>query len=438
MPKIPLKRVGLTNTVVSKFTCIPAVNCGAKAKTALLFDTDFPRLAVRATLSGSKSFVFEGSLGGRSISITIGNVRTIGIEDARARARKLQGKIDEGIDPREEALEKKIAESEKKRLEEEQHQLAQKYTLKALCEQYVDHLKSRGKVKTATDCMSAFRCHVFTSDFASKPAKDVTPIEIAQIIRKIYESGKKRTANVVRAYLVAAYNIGRKAPTSFTVKSELIPFQITVNPAYGIETEKTPVGERHLSDKEIKAYLNVLTNSLADQTLKVGFYAGGQRMAQLVRAKVSDYNNGVLRLKDPKGKRTVAREHLLPLAPISKSIVEGLIENKPQEALIFNISARTVGSRITELCKDHQLAKFDVKDIRRSVETILASMGINKETRAQLLSHGLGGVQNKIYDKHSYMNEKLSALNALENRLEGLRTGAIKGDDKVRYINAAV
>jgi hypothetical protein len=50
--------------------------------------------------------------------------------------------------------------------------------------------------------------------------------------------------------------------------------------------------------------------------------------------------------------------------------------------------------------------------------------------RAQLQSHGLGGVQDAHYDRHDYMLEKRRALEAWERRLldivEGrhLKTGA--------------
>ena len=50
--------------------------------------------------------------------------------------------------------------------------------------------------------------------------------------------------------------------------------------------------------------------------LLLALYAGGQRMAQLLRAKVGDFDQdtATLRLWDGKGKRTQPREHLLPLS----------------------------------------------------------------------------------------------------------------------------
>jgi hypothetical protein len=62
---------------------------------------------------------------------------------------------------------------------------------------------------------------------------------------------------------------------------------------------------------------------------------------------------------------------------------------------------------------------FNVGDLRRTVETRLAALGVSKEIRAQLQSHGLGGVQARHYDQHEYMSEKRAALETLHRLLTG-------------------
>jgi len=88
---------------------------------AFLWDSDTPGLAVRATApgvrnpDGSKAFIFQGKLAtGHNVRITIGDVRSWGIDKAREEARTLQKLIDKGIDPRQEKAER-IAEAEAKR-----------------------------------------------------------------------------------------------------------------------------------------------------------------------------------------------------------------------------------------------------------------------------------------------------------------------------------
>ena len=54
---------------------------------------------------------------------------------------------------------------------------------------------------------------------------------------------------------------------------------------------------------------------------------------------------------------------------------------------------------------------------------MLAGMGVSRDTRAQLLSHGLSGVQAAHYDRHTYTDEKRAALVAWEQRLDDIETG---------------
>lgn len=79
---------------------------------AFLWDADSPGLGVRAT-AGSKVFIFQSKLHGQVIRIKIGDVRTWLIDNAdpthpgaRQEARRLQGLIDKGIDPRTERAER--------------------------------------------------------------------------------------------------------------------------------------------------------------------------------------------------------------------------------------------------------------------------------------------------------------------------------------------
>jgi integrase len=62
-------------------------------------------------------------------------------------------------------------------------------------------------------------------------------------------------------------------------------------------------------------------------------------------------------------------------------------------------------------CVENPIQRFVFRDLRRTCETQLASLGVNLETRAQLLSHGRSGVQAKHYDRHTYLAEKRRALN---------------------------
>jgi integrase len=72
---------------------------------------------------------------------------------------------------------------------------------------------------------------------------------------------------------------------------------------------------------------------------------------------------------------------------------------------------------------ENPIPSFVFRDLRRTCETQLASLGVNLETRAQLLSHGRSGVQAKHYDRHTYIAEKRRALNKWARHLTRLIGG---------------
>lgn len=97
-----MQRERLTPERIRRFVCPEG------AKQVFLWDTDAPRLAVRAT-AGAKSYTFEAKLNRQTVRTTIGDVRAWHLDDARAEARRLQTLIDKGIDPRQERAERDAA-----------------------------------------------------------------------------------------------------------------------------------------------------------------------------------------------------------------------------------------------------------------------------------------------------------------------------------------
>ena len=430
---------------------IAAFKCPEGRQQAFIWDTDAPRLAVRAT-AGAKSFIFEAKLGRQTIRRTLGDVKNWKLDEAREEARRLQTLVDKGADPRElerEQAEAKARAKAAKQAATDDAEKRKRYTLKALCQAYGDLLEANGKAQSARQTRSIFKCHVLEAhpDMAALPAQEVTAHQIAVMVRKVAEQGKDRTAGILRSYLSAAFNAARKSPFDAKLPSALIAYGIESNPVEPVSTIAVRRGNNTLTADELKAYMAAQSDDLPDLALKLALYAGGQRMAQLLRAKVGDFYENILAfpLWDGKGKRTAPREHLLPLAPKAAAIVEKLITRartqeeanakkegrEPGNSNLWLFSSQgktqlvdtTPGKRATAICKSMKGEAFDLRDLRRTCETMLAGMGISKDTRAQLLSHGLSGVQDAHYDRHGYIDEKRAALVAWEQRLDEIATG---------------
>lgn len=386
-----------------------------------IFDTEAPRLAVRITKGGSKSFIFETKLDRQTIRKTIGDCRAWTLEAARKEANRLQTLVDRGIDPREQEREKK-AEKARKRAEEAaartEAEEAQKFTLGVLLALYCGHLESRGKSRSAASARSAFKCHV-PAEMAEQPAREIARAQVAEIIRRVLEAGKHRQAGILRAYIHAAYETALTAESDATAPAAFIPFKIEQNPARGVKAIPIKPGDRVLTAAELAAYLGHLDEARQiDRLLKVALLAGGQRLEMLMRARVSDYDPEArtLLLWDQKGKRTTPRAHLLPLADQAAALMAGQVAGAAPQDFIFRaanggrVHATTPGKRVREIAGIMSGEPFDLRDIRRTCETHLAKIGTSQDIRAQLLSHGISGVQARHYDRHGYEAEKRAAL----------------------------
>lgn len=98
-----MKWDNFTSERVASFQCKPG------AKQTIFWDGKQPGLGLRVTASGAKSYIFQTELHGKTMRITIGNYPAWSISDAQTEAARLKVKTDQGIDPRQEAAEKKAA-----------------------------------------------------------------------------------------------------------------------------------------------------------------------------------------------------------------------------------------------------------------------------------------------------------------------------------------
>lgn len=432
------KRDNFTAERVASYKCAP------DKRQTIYWDGKTPSLGLRVTSSGSKAYVFESRLDGSTIRITIGSPDVWPLETqwrtdpetgekvehqrgARQEAQRLKALTDQGTDPRE--LNK--ARKEAKEARQQAIEAAKAYTLAKLFEAYCKHLETLGKANSARSARSLFKTHAPDS-LKEQPAKDVSAENIADMLRAVTEKGKKRTAGALRSYLLAAYNIGLRARLDAALPIAFKEYGITANPVAMISAIAARAESRVLTNDELRTYLAAMDNRQSDKALLLALLAGGQRMEQILRVTVADWSpdTQTLRLFDSKGRRQTPRTHLLPLAPRAAAIVQELVTSAEQAKAkeLFKIDPQTPGKRAKAICEaiDDETGKpriepaFNLRDIRRTVETRMAGLGISKDIRAQVLSHGLGGVQDKHYDMHSYETEKRNALTAWENWLTAI------------------
>lgn len=327
-----------------------------------------------------------------------------------------------------------------------------KYTLRALGEWYASHLEKTGR-RAGPGVRSIFKCHVNGTEWADKPARDFTSRQAAALLRRIVESGKGRTAGKVRSVLHTAFSLALKAELDPAIPEELTAFRITANPisATSALAKFNQPRERSLAPSEMGEVWRRLWQPMYEvplpvRALRLALLLGGQRAVQLLRASVNDVNleTDTITLYDPKGRRQVPRAHVLPLTKLAREQVEALLERSRRvgSEKLFASRRRSmaaddpaawtgtlgsdgltilVGEMSRSMVKDKLSPQpFRFQDMRRTAETMLAGLGISKDLRAQIQSHGLSGVQSRHYDRYEYMKEKRQALEAWSAHLMSL------------------
>ncbi|HDR9486724.1 TPA: integrase arm-type DNA-binding domain-containing protein [Burkholderia aenigmatica] len=297
-----------------------------------------------------------------------------------------------------------------------------KFTLKALMDAYISHLKGAGK-PSAGDVRRMVTLHVYEAfpKYALSPAKDLTREQATEIFRRLVEVGKGRTAGKVRTSLHAAFELALGIDGDAAAPSTMTGFSIAFNPIAATKAlnQFNRVGQRHLSTTEFRAFWSHLsqTEGLATAAVRVAVLAGAQRIAQLLRVKRPDYDCDakILTLFDHKGRRQSPRRHDIPLPAGAIAIVEqclSLIQNGAEDQRIFGTTVPdTVSDVISKIsaamiASGEAVAGFGWTDIRRTVETLLIEeFHVSKDLRSQILSHGLGGVQNRHYDRADYTRQ---------------------------------
>lgn len=390
------------------------------------------RLMVRCTKARGalrKAWIFRARTGENTIKMHLGDYPALTLEEARTRARTHIEQVKQGVDPRIAAFEQRQATIEAHR---EQAALG---VFRTLLASYVAHLRAKGK-GSAKEVEQLFERHVLKPwpRLAELPARSITPEMIRDILARMIKAGIRRQTNVARSYLHAAFVHGAHADLDpRRAADEAQSFRLTTNPVSllpRIEEFET-TRDRVLTNDELRLLwtsLETVHPHLA-ATIRCVLLLAGQRFRQLLRARKDDYTAvaRVLKLADPKGKRARPVEHLLPVSDAVAGELGILLKANTEGPFIFSttlgekpIHHTTLGSTIAAIATTTCPAgtRYRPGDVRRTVETRLQALGVSRDERAQLLSHGrTSGVQGKHYERYDYLDEKRAALALWENEL---------------------
>jgi integrase len=369
-----------------------------------LFDAKARGLCLRVT-SGKKawSFVYRAKGSPRLRRYTIGDYPAWSLSAAREKALSLRRQVQEGSDPMVDAKVRRDA-----------------LTVGGLVERFIDRY-AKARLRSWKDYKAVLERDLIPA-LGERPAGEVTRAEIADLLDRV----------AVRAPVLA----NRLQNTISSVFSwALSEGLVTANPVTGLRKRTQEVAkERVLDDDEIRSFWQATEGASVAfrDTLRL-ILLTGQRPGECagIRAEEVDLAASLWTIPASRTKNKI--EHTIPLVGQALEIVRRLAEGKESGALIVTPRGKELTSqnlaKAMEALRDGVFAEtVTPHDLRRTAATLLGRLDIDQMTIGRVLNHASttkATVTGSVYDRHSYIPQKKRALEALDQEVQRILTGAV-------------
>jgi integrase len=206
------------------------------------------------------------------------------------------------------------------------------------------------------------------------------------------------------------------------------PFEDTFKP--GEEHSR----DRTLNDDEIHDLWHGLDKINCADDLKIAIkllLATGQRKGEVTQAEWAEFDLEKRLWTLPASRTKNKKAHVVPLSSVAMDLLGQLQAINGNGRWLFPIRRRDQDAPVslralTHIAYAHHdkmgLAHFTIHDLRRTVRTNLAALGVDHITAKKVLNHALEGM-DAIYNRHDYLKQKTAALQLWADRLNAIVTG---------------
>lgn len=289
-------------------------------------------------------------------------------------------------------------------------------TVADLFEGYIASLKSAGKpswkeAEKGLDKIANILGH-------NRPAREIDPEEIVEVIRPIYDRGARAMADHVRSYIRSAYSWGMKSEHDYRSTSPR-RFRIHFNPASGIPTEPKVRGTRWLDEDEFARLYwwldcpDVPVHPSYPRAIQL-IMLTGQRVEEIARFHIDQWDAVEKIIDWSKTKNN--QPHSVPVPSLAAELIESITPNKfgwyfpSAQDPSRPVAHGSLYSFVWRQRERGVIPYATNRDLRRTFKTLAGKAGIPKEIRDRLQNHALQDVSSKSYDRWNYMREKRAGM----------------------------
>jgi len=360
-------------------------------------------LRIRAGAGGKllRTWVFQYRCDGAQRRMRIGSADVMGIEAARQAARKALGAVANGQDPQGKKDDDK-----------------DKLTLRKAVDQFLAVKQNELRPNTIFETTRYLTGEYFEA-LHDKPLDAIKRADVATRIVAIAQKSGSATAYLARAKLSGFFSWA------------LTMGMVEASPVVGAYTPpKNKPRERVLSDIELAAIWRAAGEDAFGKIIKLMILTacrreeiGGMAWGEF-KADGTEWTLPVERSKNK-------RAHTLPVMPMMRSIIDTMPRLAGRDLLFGERSPNGFTSwdaHKTELDQRSGVAGWELRDIRRSVATKMADLGIQPHIIEQILNHQSGHKAGPagIYNRSSYQNEVKRALGIWEDHIRALVEGTAR------------
>jgi integrase len=352
-------------------------------KDYIVFDDDIPGFGLRLREGGSKTWIYQYRVGPKQRRIVLGPTKKLQLVAARQHAKELQSKITLGKDP---AMER----------EEARHDAEN--TVGALAEKYLAARKSEWRAGSEVEIRRHLIKHA--KPLHRSPIASVSQRDVAVLLDSIAGNA---TSNRVRSSLSALF--------AWVLRQGIRLPEGNVVSYTGTRQEKSR--DRVLSDAELKAIWAACFDDHHGAIIKL-LMLTGQRANEIAALRWDELHDDQIILPGERTKN--GRAHVVPLSEPARAILATI--TKSDRRHVFGrddtgYHGLTKGHVRLVRRIDGELPHWTPHDLRRTVTTGMAELGVQPHIIEAVLNHVSGhksGVAG-VYNRATYDMEKRDALN---------------------------
>jgi integrase len=376
-------------------------------------------LSFRVTCKDARSwcFRFRDPRSGKTSRATIGEYPDVSLSEARQRADAMRRLVAGGANP-----------VEAKRRERE---VAAQKSFQGLAERYLNEHARRHKRSAPADERN-LRLHVLPK-WRRRRYDDIARADVIELIEGLVTAGKPTLANRVQALISSVF--------SFAMDADLV----NGNPCARLRRRGVEViGRRVLTDDEIRLFWSAIIDKPVSRPVGLALRlvlltgvrpgeAAGAGKAELTNLAEKDRGRWII----PAARSKNGRAQLVPLSELARQTAISALELSGNEIEHVFPSPSVDGAPITAHALAVAVARFgrsldaatskswradppSPHDLRRTLATRLAELGVSKEDRDAVLNHTPQDVGKKHYDLYEREREKRRALDMWASALTAL------------------